>query len=90
MNLSRKKDVEYFVTLLAILSIGSFFIFLASPNKDLQFLLIFLMTSFYVIFGIIHHLVNHDISASIVLEYLLIGGLGVSILFFFLKGGLFV
>lgn len=90
MKLRKIGDIEYYVSLIIILCFGVFFVFTASPNKDLQLLFIILTTIFYMVFGIVHHLINHDISASIVLEYLVIGALGISILFFFLKGGLFL
>lgn len=83
-------DFEYYISLIVFLGLGVLFVSLASPNKNLQLILIALTTVFYIIFGIVHHLMNHDISVSIVLEYLIIGVLGISILFFFLKGGLFI
>lgn len=84
------RDFEYYISLSIILGLGLLFVILASPNKTLQLILILLTTLFYILFGIVHHLINHDISVAIVLEYLLIGALGISILFFFLKGGLFL
>ncbi|MEK7186524.1 MAG: hypothetical protein AAB675_04150 [Patescibacteria group bacterium] len=84
------RDLEYYISLVVILGLGVLFVSLASPNKNLQLIFIGLTTVFYIVFGIIHHLMNHDISISIVLEYLIIGVLGISILFFFLKGGLFI
>lgn len=90
MKISKGRDLEYYVSLSVILGLGLLFVILASPNKNLQLILIVLTTLFYILFGIVHHLINHDISLSIVLEYLIIGVLGISILFFFLKGGLFL
>ncbi|MEK7559381.1 MAG: hypothetical protein AAB521_03675 [Patescibacteria group bacterium] len=83
-------DLEYYISLIVILALGLLFVLLASPNKVLQFILIILTTSFYIVFGVVHHVMNHDISRGIMLEYLIIGALGISILFFFLKGGLFL
>ncbi len=83
-------DLEYYISLSLILGLGLLFVLLSSPNKVLQFILISLTTLFYILFGIVHHVINHDITLGIMLEYLIIGALGLSILFFFLKGGLFL
>lgn len=90
MKKNNGRDLEYYISLSLILGLGLLFVLLASPNKDLQFVLTTLTTLFYILFGVVHHMVNHDISLGIMLEYLLIGALGLSILFFFLKGGLFL
>ena len=90
MKKNNGRDLEYYISLSLILGLGLLFVLLASPNKPLQFILVILTTLFYIIFGIVHHLTNHDITLGIMLEYLIIGGLGLSILFFFLKGGLFL
>ncbi len=90
MKFYKNRDFEYYLSLGIILGLGLAFVMLASPNKNLQLILIVLTTLFYVLFGIVHHFINHDVSFAIVLEYLLIGALGISILFFFLKGGLFL
>lgn len=84
------KDLEYYISLSIILGLGLLFVILSAPNKGLQLMFISLTTLFYVLFGIVHHLINHDISLGIVLEYVVIGILGISILFFFLKGGLLI
>lgn len=90
MRVYQNADFEYYMSLIIILGLSVLFVVLASPNKDLQLTIILLTTFFYVFFGIIHHLINHDLSLKIVLEYLIIGTFGVSVLLFFLKGGLFL
>lgn len=84
------RDIEYYISLALILGLGLLFVVMAAPNKNLQLVLISLTTLFYILFGIVHHLTNHDISVKVVLEYLIIGMLGISILSLFLKGGLFL
>ena len=85
---SRNIDLEYYISLIFILSLGLFFIILAAPNKNLQLILVFLTTFFYIFFGIVHHLINHDLSIRVMIQYIIIGALGVTVIFFFLKGGL--
>ncbi|OGH37525.1 MAG: hypothetical protein A3B44_02945 [Candidatus Levybacteria bacterium RIFCSPLOWO2_01_FULL_38_21] len=85
---SNNIDLEYYISLIFILSLGLFFIILASPNKNLQLILVLLTTLFYIVFGLAHHLINHDLNIKVVVQYVIIGALGVTVIFFFLKGGL--
>ncbi|OGH17602.1 MAG: hypothetical protein A2953_00360 [Candidatus Levybacteria bacterium RIFCSPLOWO2_01_FULL_36_54] len=89
MNIKSKNgDLEYYVSLIFILSLGLFFIILAAPNKNLQLILVLLTTLFHILFGIVHHLINHDLRIRVVVQYIVIGALGITVIFFFLKGGL--
>ncbi len=88
MMLSRgNKHIEYYLSLITILILGAFLVVAVSPNKNLQMFIVFLTTLFYVFFGIFHHLINHDLNNKIVIEYVIIGAFGLSIVFFLLKGG---
>lgn len=85
-----KKDIEhtlYYVSLLGILILGLFLIIYFSPKRDLQMVIIFGMSFSYVLLGIIHHFINHDLVAKIVIEYVLIAAFGVAAVYFILKGG---
>jgi len=79
--------LSYYISLSAVLFLGFLAIQKAS-TRELQILFLFIITFFYIILGIIHHLLNHKFSAKIMIEYVLIGCLGISIIFFILKGGL--
>jgi intracellular septation protein A len=81
------EHVAYYISLIAIFGLGLFLISSATPNKQLQMLIFVIMAFFYVIWGVLHHLINHELSSKIVVEYILIGTLGVAIMFFLLKGG---
>ena len=83
-----KKHFSYYLSLLAILLLGIVLVFLTSPNIKLQSLVISLTVFFYVLWGILHHLINHELSTRIVIEYVLIGVLGLSVLLFMTVGGL--
>jgi hypothetical protein len=83
-----KKHVGYYVSLIAILSFGLVLIFSTRSNIVMQSFAILLTVTFYVFWGLLHHLINHELSLRIVVEYILIGALGISILFFMLTGGL--
>jgi hypothetical protein len=83
-----KKHVGYYVSLIAILSFGLVLIFSTRSNIVMQSFAILLTVTFYIFWGLLHHLINHELSLRIVVEYILIGALGISILFFMLTGGL--
>lgn len=82
-----KNHIGHYIVLILILGSGFFMTVLASPNKQLQMVAIVMTTFFYIAWGILHHLINHDLTAKIVVEYVLIGSFGLSAVFFLLKGG---
>lgn len=81
------EHILYYISLIVILALGAFLIYSVSPNKQLQMLIFIVMAFFYVIWGVLHHFINHEITGKIVVEYILIATLGVAIMFFLLKGG---
>ena len=83
-----QQHLGYYLSLLAILLLGLVLILLTSPNLKMQSLVIGLTVFFYILWGVLHHLINHELSLRIVIEYVLIGALGLSILFFMIMGGL--
>jgi hypothetical protein len=83
-----QQHLGYYLSLSAILLLGLALVLLTSPNIQSQSLVISLTVFFYILWGILHHLINHELSARIVIEYVLIGALGLSILFFMTMGGL--
>lgn len=76
----------YYLSLIAILGFGFAIVFL-SPDKSFQLLALILTAFFYVLWGMIHHYIHHDLTAKIVVEYVLMGALGISLVFLLLKGG---
>ncbi len=83
-----KKHFAYYFSLLCILLLGLILTFLASPDIKLQSIVILITIFFYMLWGIIHHLINHELTAKIVVEYVLVGVLAIAILFFMLMGGI--
>lgn len=83
-----KNHLGYYLSLLAILTLG---LVLTSLFQDKQSqILIMTFTVFsYVGWGVIHHKINHELTPKIVVEYVLIGSLGLTLIFFLLKGGFF-
>jgi hypothetical protein len=74
----------YYISLLIILSLG-FLLAYSSSDRSFQIGVIIAITFFYVLWGIMHHLINHDLHTKIVIEYVLIGVFGLTIIFFLLS-----
>ena len=79
--------IGYSISLFLILVFGLILVSLSSPNRPLQMIEITIVTTFYIFWGILHHLVNHDLNVKIVIEYILVGSIGLSMVLFILKGG---
>ena len=79
-----KMHIGYYISLVVILGFGFLLVSLFSPNRELQTVVVTLTTLFYISWGIIHHLINHDLHTKIVVEYVLIGSLGLTIILFIL------
>ena len=83
-----KKHLVYYISLILILFLGfglaSFFPY----QKNLEMLFVMLTVFFYVLWGVIHHIVHHSFSIRIMLEYIAIGVLGISLILFVLNSAL--
>lgn len=74
----------HYIVLLIILSLG-FLLAYSSSDKSFQIGVVVAITFFYVLWGIMHHLMNHDLHPKIVIEYILIGAFGLTIIYFLLS-----
>lgn len=84
-----KKEIShlgYYISLIIILLFGVLLTLLVT-DRQLQMEIVVLTALFYIVWGILHHFINHDLSMKIVIEYILIGALGLAAVFFLLKGG---
>lgn len=85
--MKREKHLKYYLSLIGVIVLGLVFIVVFSPNRNLQMLSLAGLSFAYVLLGIVHHLVNHDLVLKIVVEYILIAGLGLAVTFFVFRGG---
>ena len=83
-----KKHLGYYIALFIMFILATILILQFSFSKQLQMVTVVTTVLLYIIFGIVHHKENHDLTAKIVIEYVLIGSLGMVIVSFLLKGGL--
>jgi len=85
--MKKQNHLLYYLLLIGILTTGMFLILALSPNKNLQMITLVGISISYVLLGVVHHLINHDLVLKIVIEYILIAALGVAVTFFIFKGG---
>ena len=78
------KHSPYYISLIVILFLG-FWLTYSNPDRSFQIGVVIVTTFFYVIWGIMHHLLNHNLNTKIVIEYILIGAFGLAVIFFLLS-----
>lgn len=83
-----KDHVGYYLALIGLLIGGVILIISLYPRKDLQMIAIIGLSIIYFLLGILHHIRNHDLVLKIVVEYILIAGLGIAAAFFIYRGGI--
>ncbi len=76
--------IPYTLSLVVIVVLGILLALQFSYSKQVQMLVIVLITFIYVGVGLFHHKENHDLTSKIVVEYTLIGALGMTIVSFLL------
>lgn len=76
--------IPYILSLIIIVGLGLLLALQFSYSKQAQMLIVVIITFLYVGIGLFHHKQNHDLAAKIVIEYTLIGGLGMTIVSFIL------
>lgn len=81
-----KKHIGYYICQLGVFITLILVISRLGDQKPLQMALVVFMAFFYAGWGILHHIVHHDLKLKIVLEYVTIAMLGVAITLFVLKG----
>lgn len=81
-----KKHTGYYFSLIIILALGIFLSLQTSGDRQLQMLIMVMTVFFYVLWGILHHLLEHDLSIKIMIEYVLMGSLAMSIILFLVRG----
>jgi len=81
-----KKHFWYYLSLLSIFGV-SFTTLYFSQDRFFQLTVLTITVFFYIIWGVLHHHLHHDLSAKIVVEYVLMGALGEALIFLIFKGG---
>lgn len=80
------KHFWYYLSLIAIFAV-SFTTLYFSADRYFQMTILTVTILFYVLWGVLHHHLHHDLTAKIVVEYVLMGALGEALIFLIVKGG---
>lgn len=72
-------DVQHYLPLVSIFLAGIAGCIIFSSDKFFQASIIVATASAYVVWGIVHHYLHHDLQFSVVVEYMLIAALGLLI-----------
>lgn len=85
MKKNHKKHINYYAVLIIMLFLVIFMLLSLSGYKDIQLIFIAFAAAAYIVWGLIHHWLEHSLNSKIVLEYLLFGLLGLIISLFYFK-----
>jgi hypothetical protein len=77
-----KKHVTYYGSFAIIQILGLILIILAKGDRQTQMFSVLALSVFYVVFAILHHAHDHDLTPKIVIEYALFGSLGLTFAMF--------
>jgi hypothetical protein len=73
----------FYYTIMVVLQIIGFFIVLkAAPDTQLEMFFVILTSGVYLFWALLHQYIHHSLHPKIVLEYVLVGFLGISVSFF--------
>lgn len=75
-----KEHFGHYLILLAILVFGTLAFFHFQRYPQAQIMSVFLTASFYVLWGIVHHYLEGDLHARVIMEYVAVALLGFLIL----------
>lgn len=74
-----KKHIRYYAAFSFVQVLGLILIVLSAGSRPLQLFAILATTVFYFVFAVAHHMLDHDLNRKIVLEYALMGCLGLTV-----------
>jgi len=74
-----RQHLGYYIAFTLVQILGLIVVLLAAGDRQMQLIAILATTFFYFIFAVAHHFLNHDLNAKIVLEYALMGCLGLTV-----------
>lgn len=83
--MTKRKHFWYYTLLASVLMLGLFLIVGIKIDKTFQLLAFIGITLAYIVIGIVHHKTEHDLHTKVVIEYILMGLLGIAIMFFLLQ-----
>ena len=79
------KDLKYYLALIAFLSICLALFLIFNYNRQIQMGISLMMSTGYVVWGVVHHARRKELRPKIILEYVLIAVLASVVVIFLLQ-----
>ncbi|HSA84343.1 MAG TPA: hypothetical protein VLF20_05685 [Patescibacteria group bacterium] len=79
-----RKHIWYYLVFITVELSCLFAVMSVSSDLILKRAIVCFMAVFYIVWAILHHWLHHSLSKKIVIEYVLIGLLGVVVVLFFI------
>jgi len=86
-NLHIHDHMLYYSMMIIFQILGFLLVYVASPNVSLQMEIVIINSGLYIFWASLHHYFHHDLHPKIVLEYVLVGFLGIIMTFFLFQLG---
>ncbi len=79
------KDLEHYLVLLGILGAGAGVFLYFRHERQLQLIAMIVTALGYFLWGMVHHYLNRDLNKSVVIEYTLVAGFAVVLIYTLLQ-----
>ena len=73
-----KKHLWYYLSFVVIQILGFFWVMLSGAQTQAQTIALFSTTALYIVWSLTHQYIHHHLSTKVVVEYILIGSLGLT------------
>jgi hypothetical protein len=87
IHLHIKDHLFYYITMVLLQILGFLLVYFAAPNVSLQMDFVVINSGIYTLWASLHHYLHHDLHPKIVIEYVLVGFLGIGMTFFMFQLG---
>ena len=77
-----RKHFLYYVLFILLQLVGLVLVLLTAGDKGIQLIAIILTTCTYIVWALAHQYIHHSLTAKIVIEYCLVGALGLTVSLF--------
>lgn len=83
--MSKLLHTLFYIALFAVLALAGWFFFVFQGRQGCQLMAVVGMAVFYIVWGIVHHILEDEFDFEVLLDYLLIAGLVVIVFLLAIK-----
>ncbi len=81
-----KKHLFYYIALILMCLLSVLLVKVVNFSKQEQFFIVVFLGFFYAVWGVLHHVLHHNLRPRIFIEYIVIAILGIATTVFVLQG----